>query len=159
MIKFKKITPELKTDIENEVFMMFAAHRDTLWNRWQFRMEMQEICLKVNPMTEDLPHRDHPNSIRLDANDGFYGEVFGIMRGLAVAGYGYLGSDTQDAVQEGKGTVPEQNFKWWLHELVNRILEETNYPNSTKEGTYEVLKKYKMLCKANRMEKKVGVRK
>lgn len=69
-------------------------------------------------------------SIPYDTTSGYYGEAFGIMRAVALQGYGYWGSSNRDAVQEGRSKQPEANLKWWMGELERIVLEEENFGGS-----------------------------
>lgn len=125
-----KSLKDIKEKVEAEVLMMLAAHRDCLWTRFTFDKT-----------------RHNPNKISLDAGEGFYGEAFGIFRGLVLLNYGYFGSSNLSAVEEGKSLEPEQNFAWWMYELEQRILRETGYPNSSPESTHKVLDYYRQKTK------------
>ena len=67
--------------------------------------------------------------IVFDCNNAYYGEAFGIMRGLAIQRYGYFGPNNLDAFKDfGYGkpanvTHSKQNLKWWFSELCEEILE------------------------------------
>jgi len=86
--------------IEAEVKMMLHASRDTMRNRGA-----------------------DTTKYRFDCRCGFYGEAFGILRGLAALGFGRL--DQANNRPEGR-----ENLKWWMSELEDQVLKEENY-----EGT------------------------
>lgn len=99
--------------VEREVKMMLHAHRDCLRNKGV-----------------------DTTKVRFDCRDGYYGEAFGIMRGLNLMGFGYFGSSNLDATnphENGGGgvgnTQPEHNLKWWKDYVV-QLLE--------RDGTYYV---------------------
>lgn len=142
-MKLKTITLKLKEKIECQVLLMLASHRDCLWNKFILRKNHPDrrCCDSINP-----------NQFTFDSGEGYYGEAFGIMRGLVILGYGYFGSDNMDGIEESKSVFnrhkafqPEQNMKWWFRQLQNRILKETCYPNSDSSSTYRVLEKYRNL--------------
>lgn len=66
---------------------------------------------------------DNTQSTRFNCNDGFYGEAFGIMRGLALLGHGNLGRAVN--TPENKA-----NLKWWFDQLERQVLQEENYPGA-----------------------------
>lgn len=59
---------------------------------------------------------------RFDVTDGYYGEAFGILRGLSLLGYGSF----------GPCNTPEEesNFSWWMHRLEDEVLAEENFGGS-----------------------------
>jgi hypothetical protein len=64
---------------------------------------------------------------RFHCTDGYYCEAFGIMRGLAILGYGYFGPVNLDAVEDRSGDQPEQNFRWWFCMIEDSVLSEEGY--------------------------------
>jgi hypothetical protein len=60
--------------------------------------------------------------VPFDSHDGYYAEAFGIMRGLAVLHYGYLGSNNLP-----DQTVPHRNLKWWFNQLEEEVLKEEGF--------------------------------
>jgi hypothetical protein len=112
MAGYKKLTEKQVREVESEVKMMLHASRDCLRNQGV-----------------------DTTSVPFDTNDGYYGEAFGILRGLMILGYGYFGSDTvQDKVD------PYRNLKFWFSELVSQVLNEENF-RSTHECDH-CLEKY-----------------
>ena len=112
MKKFKTLSPEDKAKIEVEIKFMLHAHRDTLRN---------------------LPEKYGDSKKKsFNCNEGFYGEAFGIMRGLEVLGYGYFGSNNLDAIKEGSSECPSHNLKWWFDEIQNEVLEEEGFNGNNK---------------------------
>jgi len=88
--------------VETEVKMLLHASRDCMRNKG---VDTTNTTFKVD--------------------DGYYGEAFGVMRGLAVLGYGYFGSSNL--------TDPEYmfcNLKWWFAELEAKVLQEENFGGS-----------------------------
>lgn len=102
--KYLPMTSEQKEYVEDEVKLMIAAHRDTLWTRYNTNPESYKC----------------PNNFKTMCTEGYYGEAFGIMRGLAVLGYGHLGSDTTP----DNGPEPWRNLKWWFNQLVDDVLNQ-----------------------------------
>ena len=100
----EKLKEEQKAKIKEEIKMLLHASRDCLRN-------IQKNTLKI----------------RFTANDGYYGEAFGILRTLVILKYGYFGSSNLDAVVERKGEEPWQNLKWWFCQLENEVLEEEGF--------------------------------
>jgi hypothetical protein len=134
--KYKTLTEELRAKIANEVKLMIFAHRDCLWNRF----------------TAGLDDID-PRKVPLDTRDGYYGEAFGILRGLFLVGYGYFGSSNLDGTEELKGgNVPEHNLKWWMMELEQAALDEDGFADHTTsaEKTKGLLDKYRKLASSSR---------
>jgi hypothetical protein len=104
--KIKEIPLTLKLKIEGEVKALLHAHRDTLRNRRDTR------------------------ETRFDCSDGYYGEAFGIMRGLAIMGYGFFGSVNLDGVADsydGLASQKEHNLRWWFSQLEEEVLEEEGF--------------------------------
>lgn len=134
MKKFKKLSAKNQTAISNEVKLMFAAHRDCLWTRWQECSHSQAV---------------DPAKCQSVCNEGYYGEAFGVIRGLVALDYGYFGSDTQDAVQECRSEIPNHNLKWWFNRLCREYLDEEGFfdQSCTAEKCKELLDKYRRLVR------------
>ena len=99
MAKFKVLHPWQREKVEKEVKMMLHAHRDCLRNRGI-----------------------DTTSTSYDVRDGYYGEAFGVMRGLQALGYGTL---------RGAVNVDEpNNLRFWFDKLAQEVLEEENYNGS-----------------------------
>ena len=71
---------------------------------------------------------------RFVATDGQYGEAFGIMRCLAVLGYGYYGSSNLHALREDSRdhkvnnvTQEIQNLKWWFCQIEQSVIEAEGF--------------------------------
>lgn len=124
-------------NVANNVKLMMAAHRDCLWTRWEGATHPKAI---------------DPTKYQLLCNEGFYGEAFGIMRGLALAGYGYLGSDNLSAVDEQTSTIPEHNLKWWFQQLCKEYLTEEGFfdQSCTQQKAIDLLEKYRQLTRRKR---------
>lgn len=66
--------------------------------------------------------------VRFDCRDGYYGEAFGIFRGLEILGYGYVSGPVNIGGKRDRGTeLDEANFKWWFSNLEDEVLEEEGY--------------------------------
>ena len=100
--------------MEREVKLMLAAHRNVLWNRH---------------LGDD--GRVNPAEFQMVVNEGYYGEAFGVMRGLNALGYGYFGSDNMDAFEEGRSNSPHDNLKWWFQQIVTQYLSEEGFHDKT----------------------------
>jgi len=101
------LTTKQIREVEGMVVRMLHAHRDCLRNQGKD--------------TSQIP---------FDATDGYYGEAFGVMRGLSLLGHG-------DLVRGGV-THPEKrsNLQWWFAQLKDRVQKEENYP----DGPCEICK-------------------
>lgn len=124
--RLKKIPPALKNDVEGEIKALLHACRDCLRN--QGRLDTSKVSFS--------------------ANDGYYGEAFGVMRGLQILRYGYFGSSNLDAVVEARShyqisnvTSPEQNLKWWFSNIEKEVLKEEGF--KTDQRCEYCLKKYR----------------
>jgi hypothetical protein len=113
-MKYKILSEKMINKIEAEVKMMLHAHRD---------------CLRNKFVGKHVLDASDPKTISFDCRDGYYGESFGIMRGLEVLGYGYFGSVNLDGTKE-KGTIPIHNLKWWFSEIERKVLREENWKGS-----------------------------
>lgn len=90
-MRTKKMSAELIENTKNLVILMLLASRDCYVN------QKREV-------------------FRFDTSCGYYGEAFGILRGLKLCGYGYFGATN---------TPTEiQNFRWWFSELSQVALDE-----------------------------------
>ena len=93
--------------VASEIKLMLHASRDCMRNRF----------------TGNRSRLRDPRRVRFDVNDGYYGEAFGILRGLALLGFGDI---------HGAVNTPQQrlNFRWWLKELESEVLAEENFGGS-----------------------------
>lgn len=119
--KYKILPPRIRQKFINTAKMMFFAHRDCLWNRFEFDKE-----------------RINPNDFSLVASDGYYGEFFGMFRTLEILGYGYFGADCPSKHDEF-------NLKEWAHTIERECLTEEDWKNSNKESCFALLEKYRNL--------------
>jgi hypothetical protein len=85
--------------LADEIKLMLHASRDCLRNQGRDTSEMS-----------------------YSVSDGYFGEAFGIVRGLVVLGYGYLGSSNVPNKRK-----PHWNLRWWFCELERKVLEEENF--------------------------------
>lgn len=108
-----------------EVKLMLFASRDAMWTR--FKVGLSDV---------------NPVEYRFDSRDGYHGEAFGVMRGLALLGYGYFGSNTLpgDSTYE-RGRVAWHNLSYWFSELEREVMGEED---GTREKTVANLKKYRV---------------
>jgi hypothetical protein len=132
--KFKSLSPKFRVAIANEVKLMMAAHRDALWTRWTQCSHPQAV---------------DPTKVQSVCNEGYYGEAFGIVRGMVALRYGYFGSDNLDAVEEDRSEVPEHNLKWWFSRIVREYLDEEGFFEKTcsAEKCTELLEQYRNLVR------------
>jgi hypothetical protein len=131
-MKYKELSSRHKTAIINQIKLMLAAHRNYVWNRWS----NYDDANPIDPVIHSVI-----------CNEGYYGEAFGIMRGLREVGYGYFGTTDKSAVEEDKSYTPEHNLRWWFHTLQREYLVEEgffNYTCSAKKCS-ELLDKYRSL--------------
>ncbi len=109
--KCKKMPNALMVKVIKEVMMLLHASRDGMRNK---KLDTLNISFHIS-------------------NDGGYSaEAFGVMRTLALMGYGYFGSVNLDGLQERNGGVQqESNLKWWFAQLEHAVLEEEGFYNKT----------------------------
>lgn len=104
--RYSKLPERERDRIEATIKMLLHASRDAMRNR---NMDTTKISF--------------------DATDGYYGEAFGVMRGLEALGYGYFGSDNVPDREQ-----PHSNLKHWFHELTQTVLLEEHFGEDW-EGT------------------------
>ena len=93
------LTHKTKQAVEEEVKMMLHAHRD---------------CLRTRGTDT--------TKTALDVNDGYYGEAFGIMRGLRLLGF---------IVLHAERTRPDAvSAQDWFRRLETEVLREENFEGS-----------------------------
>lgn len=95
---YMKMPDKLIASVEEHVKLLLHASRDCMRNQNKY----------------------DATKVPFSANDGYYGEAFGIFRGLALAGYGSI---------TGACNTPTElsNFRWWFSELENTVLQEENF--------------------------------
>ncbi len=108
--EFKTLTDQQMAAIEREVKNMLHASRDCYRN--QFRRFLGGV--NTNPAKD-------PKTFRFNVADGYYGEAFGILRGLRVLGYGHM---------DGRMTDNDHDLKAWMYALEKEVLQEENYGGS-----------------------------
>jgi len=101
--KYKDIPPRLVKKVETEVKMLLHASRDCLRNRG-----------------------DDTTKITFRVQDGYYAEAFGVMRGLSIAGYGYMTGGKHSRFRR----QPEHALRKWFDRLTEQVLEDENYGGS-----------------------------
>lgn len=106
--KFKIITPAIIEKIEGAVKVLLHASRDCLRNQGK-----------------------DTSIFRFSAQNGYYGDAFGMMRTLELLGYGRLSSVNlngfEDSATKYLAKQPEHNLRWWFEQLEEEVLEEENY--------------------------------
>lgn len=138
MKKFKVLKEKEKLSFVHEAKLLIFAHRDCLWSRFRAGLSKYD-----------------PAKIDIDCMDAYYAEAFGMIRSLRLLGYGYLGSNSSNAVQESRSSVPEHNLRWWLDSLVEECLIEDGFSidrsenHSSYELTQENYQKYSSLVALN----------
>lgn len=110
----RNIRKELKRRVEHNVKGLLHAHRDCLRNQGRDTRE-----------------------VTFDVMDGYYGEAFGVMRGLQILGYGKFASSNLDGTQDSStkyhdNVQPEHNLKWWFGKLEKQVLAEEGYGGDNK---------------------------
>ena len=99
---YKTLTKKIIEEVEKEIKGLLHNSRDSLRTKG-----------------------DDTTQIAFSVKDDYYAEAFGIMRGLRLLGYGYLGSDNiPDDFQD------RFNLKWWFSQLEQEVLEEENWGGS-----------------------------
>jgi hypothetical protein len=97
-MKNRKLTPEMVARVEAEIILMVLAERDYYKNR-----------------VEDGSLAKMPERFSHDTG-GYYGEAFGVMRGLVCLGYGTLNGPSNIAKTD------PLNLNFWFYELVDKAL-------------------------------------
>jgi len=105
--KFKRLTDKQQVRVEEEVKSLLHASRDCLRNQ------------------------SRPSEIRFDVNDGYYGEAFGIMHGLAILGFGAIDTPVNISHIE----YENWNLRFWFEELCSDVLREEHF-NGSNECDY-----------------------
>lgn len=95
----KKLSPTQELNVEHEIRMLLHAGRD---------------CMRNQKRDTTL--------ITFDVNNPYYGEAFGIMRALALLGYGKLDSATRPDPDYEKW-----NLRWWLDQIQQAVLREEGF--------------------------------
>jgi len=101
------ILPNLVKVVSSEVKGMLHASRDCLRN--------QQVDTAFTAF---------------NAANGYYGEAFGVMRGLHLLGYGYFGAVNINGEEDRRmrgASQREHNLNWWFHQLTNEVLVEENF--------------------------------
>jgi hypothetical protein len=104
MRKYKTLNEKQYKAVECEVKLMLHASRDCMRTQWRAR-----------PGETGVYDPKHTSWV---ASDGYYGEAFGIMRGLVALGYGFFGADNG---------VEAHNVKAWFSDICRRVLVEENF--------------------------------
>lgn len=96
MKKFKILSSDMRSKVAAEVKMMLHASRDCMRNQGKDTL-----------------------NVSYNINDGYYGEAFGVMRGLSVLEYG----DIRGPLNKND----PHNLRFWFAELEREVLEEENF--------------------------------
>ncbi len=97
---FKKLSDIQWMEIALEIKHLLHASRDCLRNQGNDTTNVTFFC-----------------------TDSYYAEAFGMLRALAVLGYGTIyGANNTPATKT--------NFKWWFDQLQQDVLNEENYGGS-----------------------------
>lgn len=106
----KTLTTEERYQVEFEVKQMLHASRDAMRNRFD--------------PEEPVGRYDNydPKRTPYSCFDSWYGEAFGIMRGLKALGYGYFGPiNTDEPGQKGI------NLKRWFSDISAQVLADEGW--------------------------------
>lgn len=92
----KMLTPARVIAIESEIKMLLHASRDCYRNQGRDATKFQ-----------------------FDVNDGYYAEIYGMLRMLKILNYGNFGAVN----------IPQErtNLSWWFSELQDEVLKEENF--------------------------------
>ena len=103
--KFKALLPEQMDAIEGEIMALLHASRDSMRNKG-----------------EDT------RSTPFNVNNAYYGEAYGVLRGMAVLGYGYFGAANVPAPNND----PRVNFNYWIAKLELQVLDDEGFNSDHK---------------------------
>lgn len=106
------LTDDQWVEVAREVKFLLHSSRDTLRNRY-----MSFLRDAGTPLQTLAPD---PRVVHFDCTEGYYGEAFGVLRGLAILGYGTI-SDACNMPEE------RRNFNWWLNKLKDEVLAEEGF--------------------------------
>lgn len=109
---FKVIPLQLIKRVEGTAKALLHAHRDSLRNTGKNTLKVTFNCV-----------------------EGYYGEAFGIMRGLELLGYGYFGASNNDATHDGH-PQHQTNLRWWFDTIVHEVLEEEGFYDKSHRCEY-----------------------
>jgi hypothetical protein len=102
MLATSKVPKRILPKLEKEIKMMFHACRDGLRNRRAFDETAYD-----------------PKQVSFPADDGYHGEAFGMLRTMALAGWGSI-SGPVNVDQVG-------NLRYWFDKLEKEVLAEENF--------------------------------
>jgi len=108
----KVIPLRLIKRVEETAKALLHAHRDCLRNQGKNTLKITFSC-----------------------QEGYYGEAFGIMRGLELLGYGYFGASNYDATHDGH-PQHQSNLRWWFDTLTYEVLNEEGYLDKSHRCEY-----------------------
>ncbi len=98
----RTLTETQRWALEDEIKLMLHASRDCLRNQGQ-----------------------DTTKITFDASDAYYGEAFGVVRGLVAMNYGVFDADNIP------GHHGDRNLKHWFSTLCEEVLHEEGYYNGS----------------------------
>lgn len=139
MPHFKKLTGKHKQEIEQQIKKLLHASRDAMRTRFasverEFYDLRHDKALKgadmkafhaaCNAIAEmnNRRWRMDPKKVTFSVNDGWYGEAFGVLRGLELLGYGALSGVREETYH---------NLKWWFRQLEEQVLHEDGFHDGT----------------------------
>lgn len=136
MPHFKKLTDKKKEEIEQQIKRLLHASRDAMRTRFSgIEKEFYDLrhdkalkganmdafhaaCDAISEMNNRRSIMD-PKRVTFSVNDGWYGEAFGVLRGLELLGYGSLSSLTDEKTYH--------NLPWWFLQLEEQVLIEDGF--------------------------------
>ena len=104
--------------------------RRTLTEEQQFALE-DEIKLMLHASRDCLRNQGvDTTKVTFSVQDAYYGEAFGIVRGLVAVGYGVFDADNIP------GPNGQRNLKHWFSTLCDEVLHEEGYHDGTHHCEY-----------------------
>jgi hypothetical protein len=139
MPHFKKLTEKQKIEIEKRIKYLLHASRDALRNRFSLvEAEFYNVrhdkalkgadmdafhnaCDAISKMNDKRWQMD-PKRVAFSVNDGWYGEAFGVLRGLELLGYGTINNIKEKTYH---------NLLWWFNQLKAEVLVEDGFQDGS----------------------------
>lgn len=90
-------------------------------------IEIEEMVKSLLHASRDCMRNQEKDThtTRFCVNNRYFGEAFGVMRGLSLLGYGYLGDVCREGIKDKK-----HNLRWWFEQLCGQVLVEENFGGS-----------------------------
>jgi hypothetical protein len=112
------LTDDQWVEVAREVKFLLHASRDSLRNRYM-GFQRDEAEFREGRAGPPKAESD-PRVVRFSCVESHYCEAYGVLRGLAVLGYGTV---------SGAVNLPEErrNFRWWLKKLEDEVLAEEGF--------------------------------